>query len=93
VVAAVIELKRGMRWRDYLLLLTLLFYSIMLLSMGYICSMRAEKQEVTGRKQLSVVLEAIELETAKKVAKKRGVSTSSLVRMLILDEARRLGIE
>jgi hypothetical protein len=65
----------------------------MLLPIGYICSMRAEKQEATGRKQLSVVLEAVELETAKKVAKKRGVSTSSLVRMLILDEARRLGIE
>jgi hypothetical protein len=59
----------------------------------YICSVRAEKQEATGKKQLSVVLEAAELETAKKVAKKRGVSTSSLVRMLILDEARRLGVE
>ena len=55
--------------------------------------MRAEKQETTGKKQLSVVLEATELEIAKKVAKKRGVSTSSLVRMLILDEARRLAIE
>lgn len=61
--------------------------------LGYICSMRAEKQATTGKKQLSVVLEATELETAKKVAKKRGVSTSSLVRMLILDEARRLAIE
>lgn len=65
----------------------------MLVLLGYICSMRAEKQEATGKKQLSVVLEATELETAKKVAKKRGVSTSSLVRMLILDEARRLDIQ
>ncbi len=59
----------------------------------YICSMKADKREVTGKKQLNVVLEPAELETAKAVAKKRGVSTSSLVRMLILDEARRLGVE
>ncbi len=65
----------------------------MLVLLGYICSMKADKQETTGKKQLSVVLEATELEIAKKVAKKRGVSTSSLVRMLILDEARRLDIE
>lgn len=54
--------------------------------------MKAEKQEASGKKQLNVVLEAAELEIAKSVAKKRGVSTSSLVRMLILDEARRLDV-
>lgn len=52
--------------------------------------MKASKQESTGKKQLNIVLEADELEIAKAVAKKRGTSTSSLVRLLILDEARRL---
>lgn len=42
--------------------------------------------------QLNIKVSAEEKELAEKVAKARGLKTSGLVRMLILDEARRLGI-
>lgn len=42
--------------------------------------------------QLNVALEAAEKKLVEDVAKARGVTVSSLVRMLAFDEARRLGI-
>lgn len=42
--------------------------------------------------QLNIKVSVDEKELTEKVAKARGLSASGLVRMLILDEARRLGI-
>jgi len=42
--------------------------------------------------QLNIKVSAEEKEMADKVAKARGLNTSGLVRLLIWDEARRLGI-
>lgn len=44
------------------------------------------------RPQVNLALEAEEKELMEKVAKARGLSVSALVRMLTIDEARRLGI-
>lgn len=51
--------------------------------------------DTTGKSrkpQLNVALEAAEKKLVEDVAKARGVTVSSLVRMLAFDEARRLGI-
>lgn len=50
--------------------------------------------EKTPRKpQLNLSVEEGEKELTEAVAKKRGVSVSALVRLLVHDEARRLGME
>ena len=55
--------------------------------------MKSNKKPAPGRKpQLNVALEADEKELVEKVAAARGVTVSSLIRMLAYDEARRLGI-
>lgn len=43
--------------------------------------------------QLNLSLEPTEKDLVERVAKRRGLSVSALVRMLTLDEARRLGME
>jgi uncharacterized protein (DUF1778 family) len=43
--------------------------------------------------QLNITLKAEERDLVERVAAKRGLSVSALVRMLTLDEARRLGME
>ncbi len=53
----------------------------------------ADKKPTGSRgPQLNVKLGEDEKRIAEEVAKARGLNTSGLVRMLILDEARRLGI-
>ena len=43
--------------------------------------------------QINLALKKEEKDLAERVAAKRGLKVSALVRMLILDEARRLGVE
>jgi hypothetical protein len=58
----------------------------------YLYPMKKEKTERTGKKQVGLEVTVEEKELAEKVAKERGVGFSALVRLLIKDEARRLGI-
>jgi uncharacterized protein (DUF1778 family) len=46
----------------------------------------------TRELQLNIKANAAEKNLIEKVAEKRGLSTSALVRLLVADEARRLGI-
>jgi len=55
--------------------------------------MKKEKTVRTGKKQVGLEVTAEEKQLAEKVAKERGLGFSALVRLLIRDEARRLGIE
>jgi antitoxin component of RelBE/YafQ-DinJ toxin-antitoxin module len=54
--------------------------------------MKKEKAERTGKKQIALEVSADEKDLAEKVAKERGLGLSALIRLLIKDEARRLGI-
>jgi post-segregation antitoxin (ccd killing protein) len=54
--------------------------------------MKKEKTERTGKKQVGLEVTVEEKELAEKVAKERGLGFSALVRLLIKDEARRLGL-
>jgi len=47
----------------------------------------------TRKPQITVALEAEEKTLIEKVAAKRGVSVSALIKLLCFDEARRLGVE
>ncbi|TPG59467.1 hypothetical protein EAH73_21380 [Hymenobacter nivis] len=58
----------------------------------YLYLMKKEKTERTGKKQVGLEVTVEEKELAEKVAKERGLGFSALVRLLIKDEARRLGI-
>ncbi|MGI4872064.1 MAG: hypothetical protein ACRYFX_12905 [Janthinobacterium lividum] len=52
------------------------------------------KADKPGRKpQLNITAGADEISLIERVAKKRGLSISALLRSLALDEARRLGVE
>jgi|GEM_PF-2778470 len=64
-----------------------------IIAVYYICRMKKEKAERTGKKQIGLEVTAAEKELAEKVAEARGLGLSALVRLLIKDEARRLGIE
>lgn len=66
------------------------FYCICLF---YICSMANEKQPASRGPQLNIKLSAAEKQLTEEVAKKHGLNTSGLVRMLVMAEARRLGVE
>ncbi|HEX8427577.1 hypothetical protein [Hymenobacter sp.] len=55
--------------------------------------MATEKQAASRGPQLNIKLSAEEKKLAEEVAKKHGLNTSGLVRMLVMAEARRLGIE
>ena len=69
-------------------------YGVLILLGGgfYLYPMKKEKTERTGKKQVGLEVTVEEKELAEKVAKERGVGFSALVRLLIKDEARRLGI-
>lgn len=54
--------------------------------------MKKEKAERTGKRQMGLEVTVEEKELAEKVADARGLNFSALVRLLIKDEARRLGI-
>jgi uncharacterized protein (DUF1778 family) len=54
--------------------------------------MKTDKPAPTRKPQLNIALEAEEKKLVEDVAQARGLSVSSLVRMLAYDEARRLGI-
>jgi hypothetical protein len=54
--------------------------------------MKREKAERTGKRQIALEVSANEKNIAEKVAAERGVGLAALVRLLIKDEARRLGI-
>ena len=58
----------------------------------YFYPMKKEKAERTGKKQVGLEMTAEEKQLAEKVAKERGLGFSAMVRLLIKDEARRLGI-
>lgn len=58
----------------------------------YLCSMKKEKAERTGKRQIGLEVTVEEKELAEKVAHERGLGLSALVRLLIKDEARRLGL-
>jgi hypothetical protein len=62
------------------------------LTISYFCDMSKMSGPNERPPQLNIKVSAEEKELAEKVAKARGLKTSGLVRMLILDEARRLGI-
>jgi uncharacterized protein (DUF1778 family) len=51
-----------------------------------------ENPKATRERQLNIKASDAEKALLEKVAKARGLSSSALVRMLIADEARRLGI-
>lgn len=51
------------------------------------------KQKVVRELLFTMKMNEPEKNTLEKVAKARGLTSSSLVRMLVADEARRLGIE
>ncbi len=54
----------------------------------------APKNEKPARKpQMNITAKQEEIELIERVAEKRGLSVSALLRSLALDEARRLGIE
>ena len=57
----------------------------------YFC--RMDKAKATRERQLNIKANDDEKALLEKVAKARGLSSSALVRMLVADEARRLGIE
>lgn len=54
--------------------------------------MKKEKAERTGKRQIGLEVSVEEREVAEKVASERGLGLSALIRLLIKDEARRLGI-
>jgi hypothetical protein len=56
----------------------------------YFCLM--DKPKATRERQLNIKANDDEKALLEKVAKTRGLSSSGLVRMLVADEARRLGI-
>jgi post-segregation antitoxin (ccd killing protein) len=58
----------------------------------YLYLMKKEKTERTGKKQVGLEVTIEEKELAERVAKERGLGFSALVRLLIKDEARRLGL-
>jgi uncharacterized protein (DUF1778 family) len=51
-----------------------------------------DKAKATRERQLNIKANDDEKALLEKVAKTRGLSSSALVRMLVADEARRLGI-
>jgi len=53
----------------------------------------ADKEKKPRKPQMNVTAKAEEIALAERVAEKRGLSLSALVRLLVLDEARRLGME
>jgi hypothetical protein len=63
----------------------------------YLCSMSSteeRKVRAASRKpQLNLELHPGEKELFERIAKKRGVKVAALIRLLVLDEGRRLGIE
>jgi len=59
---------------------------------AYFMYIRGMKTPQPRKPQVSIAVETGEKELMEKVAKQRGVSVSALVRLLVLDEARRLGI-
>jgi hypothetical protein len=62
----------------------------------YICGMSKEEEKkaraATRKPQLNLEVEEGDKELFGKVAKSRGVSVAALIRLLVFDEARRLGI-
>lgn len=56
----------------------------------YFCPM--DKPKATRERQLNIKANDDEKALLEKVAKTRGLSSSGLVRMLVADEARRLGL-
>jgi hypothetical protein len=50
------------------------------------------KQALPRKPQITVAVEADEKTLIERVASKRGVSVSALIKLLCFDEARRLGI-
>lgn len=54
--------------------------------------MKKEKAERTTKKQVAFEVSADEKELAERVAAERGLGFSALMRLLIKDEARRLGL-
>jgi hypothetical protein len=60
----------------------------------YLCLMKSEDAKPKRKPLLSIECESKEQkELFNRIAKRRGVTTAALVRLLLLDEARRLGIE
>jgi hypothetical protein len=57
---------------------------------AYFCLM--DKPKATRERQLNIKANDDEKALLEKVAKTRGLSSSGLIRMLVADEARRLGI-
>lgn len=51
------------------------------------------KEKAPRKPQMNISAKAEEIALTERVADKRGVSVSALVRLLVLDEARRLGVE
>lgn len=55
--------------------------------------MKTPADKPARKPQVSLAIKPEEKELMERVAAKRGVSVSALIRLLTLDEARRLGVE
>lgn len=62
------------------------------LSVYYVCVMENTEEKKPRKPLLSIEVSEEEKELFKKVAKARRLSLSAVARLLLLDEARRLGI-
>lgn len=58
----------------------------------YICAMSSNDEKRIRKPQIGIEVEADEKALFQKVAKTRRLTLSALTRLLLLDEARRLGI-